>query len=85
MTTSLHLTTDEALVLQHIHDSGEEDILGLMQSLQMSRRKVMTQLGQLKNKGLITVTALSGDWWVSISRRGYAMMRYLWPAPTRVY
>ena len=47
MTKNLNLTTDEALVLQQISESGEEDLTGLTDSLQMSRPKLMTQLSRL--------------------------------------
>ena len=42
MTKNLNLTTDEALVLQQISESGEEDLTGLTESLQMSRRGKQT-------------------------------------------
>lgn len=73
------LTTDEALVLQQINEHGEDDVIGLEQSLRMSRPKLMAQLTHLKNKGLITVKMTTGDWWITVSRRGQQMMRRLWP------
>lgn len=45
----------------------------------MSRPKLMAQLTHLKNKGLITVKMTTGDWWITVSRRGQQMMRRLWP------
>lgn len=79
MTKNLNLTTDEALVLQKISESGEEDLTGLTESLQMSRPKLMTQLSRLKNKGLIKIKTTAGDWWISMSRRGKQTTHYLWP------
>ena len=79
MTKQLNLTTDEALVLQQIIESGEEDLTGLTESLQMSRPKLMSQLSRLKNKGLIKIKTTTGDWWVSMSRRGKQTIHYLWP------
>lgn len=79
MTKNLNLTTDEALVLQQISESGEEDLTGLTESLQMSRPKLMTQLSRLKNKGLIKIKTTAGDWWISMSRRGKQTIHYLWP------
>ena len=73
------LTTDEALVLQQINEHGEDDVIGLEQSLRMSRPKLMAQLTHLKNKGLITVKMTTGEWWITVSRRGKQMMRRLWP------
>ena len=79
MKTTFNLTTDEALVLQQINECGEEDIIGLTQSLRMSRPKLMTQLTHLKNKGLIKIKTTTGDWWISMSRRGQQMVRSMWP------
>lgn len=79
MTKQLNLTTDEALVLQQIIESGEEDLTSLTESLQMSRPKLMSQLSRLKNKGLIKIKTTTGDWWVSMSRRGKQTIHYLWP------
>lgn len=56
------LTTDEALVLQQINEHSEDDVIGLEQSLRMSRPKLMAQLTHLKNKGLIAVKMTTGDW-----------------------
>ena len=75
MTQQPTLTTDEALVLQQINEHGEDDVIGLEQSLRMSRPKLMAQLTHLKNKGLITVKMTTGDWWITVSRRGQQMMR----------
>ena len=50
MNSNLTLSTDEALVLQHISESGEDDIIGLAQSLRMSRQRVAALLTHLKNK-----------------------------------
>ena len=79
MTKQLNLTTDEALVLQQNIESGEEDLTGLTESLQMSRPKLMSQLSRLKNKGLIKIKTTTGDWWVSMSRRGKQTIHYMWP------
>lgn len=79
MTKQLNLTTDEALVLQQIIESGEEDLTGLTESLQMSRPKLMSQLSRLKNKGLIKIKTTTGDWWVSMSRRGKQTIHYMRP------
>ena len=31
------------------------------------------------DEGLITVKMTTGDWWITVSRRGQQMMRRLWP------
>lgn len=85
MTSTINLTTDEAIVLQQINENGEDDIVGLTETLHMSRPKLMSQLTRLKNKGLIKVKTSTGDWWVSMSRRGQQMIRTLWPEMSVMY
>jgi DNA-binding MarR family transcriptional regulator len=79
MNSKLTLSTDEALVLQHISESGEDDIIGLAQSLQMSRQRVAALLTHLKNKGLVRIKTTYGDWWVQTSRKGSALVQNMWP------
>jgi DNA-binding MarR family transcriptional regulator len=75
----INLSIEEALVLQQISESGEEDLIGLARSLQMSRQRVATLLTHLKHKGLIRIKASYGDWWVQTSRKGTKLVRSLWP------
>ena len=79
MNSNLTLSTDEALVLQHISESGEDDIIGLAQSLRMSRQRVAALLTHLKNKGLVRIKTAYGDWWVQTSRKGSALVQNMWP------
>ena len=79
MNSNLTLSTDEALVLQHISESGEDDIIGLAQSLRMSRQRVAALLTHLKNKGLVRIKPTYGDWWVQTSRKGSALVQNMWP------
>lgn len=75
----IELTNEEAIVLQQISESGEEDIVSLSSGLRMSRHSVVQHLSRLKRKGLITVKALYGDWWVSTSAKGAYVVHFMWP------
>lgn len=39
----------------------------------------MQHLDHLKHKGLITIKATYGDWWVRTSAKGTRLVRYMWP------
>jgi DNA-binding MarR family transcriptional regulator len=77
--TEITLSTDEALVLQHISEQGEDDIVGLSHGLRMSRQRVATLLAHLKNKGLVRIQAQYDEWWVQTSRKGSRLVRAMWP------
>ena len=78
-TQSINLTTDEALVLQQVSESGEEDIISLADSLHMTRQKVMTCLSRLSKKGLVVIKTTYGDWWVHVSGKGEHFVHSIWP------
>ncbi len=78
-TNHITITNEEAIVLQQISESGEEDIMSLTTSLRMTRARVMQHLEHLKYKGLITIKATYGDWWVRTSAKGTRLVRYMWP------
>ncbi len=78
-TSPVTITNEEAIVLQQISESGEEDIVSLAQSLRMNRRRVMQTLEHLKHKGLITIKTTYGDWWVRTSAKGTRLVHYMWP------
>lgn len=78
-TPHINLTNEDALVLQLISESGEEDVISLEQSLNMNRGRVLASLESLRHKGLITIRRISGDWWVRISSKGKRLTNYMWP------
>ena len=73
------LSNEDAMILQQISESGEEDVTSLAASLGIKRKKVMSSLQRLKSKGLIVVKHVSDDWWVYMSGRGKELMHYVWP------
>jgi DNA-binding MarR family transcriptional regulator len=78
-TPRINLTSEDALVLQLISESGEEDLISLEQSLGMNRGRLLAILKSLRRKGLITIQRISGDWWVHISGKGKQLTHYVWP------
>ena len=75
----ISLSTEDALVLQQISESGEEDIISLQRTLGMRRKKVLACLESLRRKGLITIQRTAGDWWVRVSSKGKQLTHYVWP------
>ena len=78
-TNRITISNEEAIVLQQISESGEEDLVSLARGLRMHRSRVMQHLEHLKHKGLITIKATYGDWWVRTSAKGTRLGRYMWP------
>lgn len=78
-TPRISLTNDDAIILQQISESGEEDIVSLSRSLGMQRGRVMASIESLRRKGLITVKRISGDWWVRVSNKGKQLTHHVWP------
>lgn len=78
-TNRITISNEEAIVLQQISESGEEDLVSLARGLRMHRSRVMRHLEHLKHKGLITIKATYGDWWVRTSAEGTRLVRYMWP------
>ncbi len=77
--STITLSNDEAIILQQISENGEDDVMGLAQSLRMSRQRVALLLTHLKRKGLISIQTSYGNWWVKTSVRGTRLVHYLWP------
>lgn len=78
------LSAEDAMVLQQISETGEEDLISLEQMLNMKRGRVMASLENLRKKGLITVQRNAGDWWVHMSTKGKELTRYVWPEMTPI-
>lgn len=77
--TQVDLSNEDAMVLQQISETGEEDIVSLTQSLGMKRGRVMASIESLRRKGLIVVQRTASDWWVRMSTKGKQLSTYVWP------
>ena len=82
---NVSLSTNEALILQQISETGEEDIISLASILGLRRQQIMTTLERLRKKGLISIQRTASDWWVSVSSKGKEFSHYVWPDTLLVY
>jgi DNA-binding MarR family transcriptional regulator len=73
------LTGEYALVLQQIHESGEEDFAGLAQSLRFNRRRLTYIVHGLRQKGLVRVRQTRHDAWISLTVGGRQLLATMWP------
>lgn len=78
-TPTINLSNDDALVLQQISESGEEDVMSLASGLGMNRGRIMAIIDRLRRKGLITIERTASDWWVQVSQKGKELSSYVWP------
>lgn len=76
---NVNLSNEDALVLQQISESGEEDVVSLSEGLGMKRSRVRASIESLRRKGLVTVQRTASDWWVQVSTKGKELTRYVWP------
>lgn len=72
------LPTRDILILQQIHESGEDDATALSQELHESRAKIIARLHALRQKGLVVIRDVYGEIIVSLSPKGLGMVKYLW-------
>lgn len=80
----VHIPTDQAIVLQHINELGEDDFAGLAQALRMGRARLANIIQALDHKRLIVVHRTAADIWVRLSTKGQAAMRHIWPEAMRL-
>ncbi len=73
-----NLPTRDILILQQIHEMGEDDATALSQELHESRAKIMARLHALRNRGLVVLRELYGDVVVTLSPKGVGAVKYIW-------
>lgn len=78
-TPQVTLSNEDAMILQQINQTGEEDIISLEQALGMQRGRLLARLEHLRRKGLITIQRTASDWWVQMSSKGKQVSTYIWP------
>ena len=78
----IELPRDYALVLQTVHESGEEDFANLAETLRFDRPRLAHIVEALRHKGLISL-ARSGrsgnEAWIRLSAKGRKCMTTIWP------
>lgn len=75
----MDLTPNEAIVLQQVNEDGEDDARTLSRTLGLSRQHTMSILARLKHKGLVALNTSYDDLWVHMTKKGKALMSYVWP------
>lgn len=73
------LTTTEAIVLQQLHEDGEDDISQLSQQLNISHGRIVSLINTMRQKGLLIIQHDYQGTWVRLSRRGHRLVSYVWP------
>lgn len=73
------LNTQQAMVLMEIEENIEEDAVRLSRSLNMSVGKLVKITIDLQKKGLVRVKRISGDLYISLSKKGKRLYSTLWP------
>ena len=79
------LTPRDTLILQQISDDYEEDVADLARELGEPRDKVIGRLHALHRKGLVSISNSYTGAVVRLSRKGNALLRYMWPESMRAY
>ncbi|MGB4762484.1 MAG: hypothetical protein WBP12_03985 [Candidatus Saccharimonas sp.] len=77
--TTPTLTPNEALILQQVHEDGEDDLSTVAIQLGMSRNYVASVVANLKSKGLIIVQTNFDELWIRLTTRGSQLVNYMWP------
>ena len=84
-TTVRSLSLSEAIVLQQVHEDGEDNTLSLERALGMSRERTLNVIAHLKRKGLVAIDGEFDGLWVHLTRKGRRLINYLWPESRSVF
>lgn len=77
--TTEPLNSQQAMVLMEIEEVIEEDAVGLSRALNMSVGHVVQIAVDLQKKGLVVVKRVSGELYISLSKKGKRLYASLWP------
>lgn len=73
------LNAQQAMVLMEIEEHIEEDAIRLSRSLNMSVGRLVKITFDLQKKGLVRIKRISGDLYISLSKKGKRLYATLWP------
>lgn len=79
------LSSDEALLLQQVHEAGENSLSDLSRDLGMGKRRIQSLLLSLRQKGLVKISSTFDDLWVLPSTKGQRLVGFLWPEAVVYY
>jgi DNA-binding MarR family transcriptional regulator len=77
--TTEALNAQQAMVLMEIEEMIEEDAVGLSRNLNMSVGRLVQIAADLQKKGLVIVKRVSGELYLSLSKKGKRLYSSLWP------
>lgn len=80
----LRFNEDQALIIQIIEEFGEEDLDNLAMSLHFDHHRLLEIMKSLQRKGFVKLRSTGYGTAASLSRKGYAAARLLWPEAPRV-
>jgi len=79
----IELPGDYALVLQTVHENGEEDFANLSETLRFDRQRLAHIIDALRSKGLIYLSSPGSlgrsEAWIRVSAKGRKCMVSIWP------
>ena len=78
-----NLSQTEVLILQQINQDYEDSVSDLAYELKEPKHKIVHQIHRLKQKGLIAVSSSYKGIWISLTRKGHDLIRYLWTGSTQ--
>lgn len=78
------LSAQQAMVLMEIEEVIEDDAAGLSRALNMSIGHVVQIAVDLQKKGLVIVKQVSGELYMSLSKKGKRLYSSLWPQQSYV-
>lgn len=88
----IELPRDYALVLQTVHESGEEDFANLAETLRFDRPRLAHIVESLRHRGLIYFSRSAGalgrsstDVWIRLSAKGRKIVETIWPESGMAY
>lgn len=73
------ISTRDALILQQLSDTGEEEVNDIIEELHEPRERIMRQLATLKRRGLVHIYSKYGEIIITLTGRGRQAVHYLWP------
>lgn len=79
-TENEQLNAQQAMVLLEVEEHVEDDAVDLSRALNMSVGRLVQIAVDLQKKGLVRVKRVSGELYISLSKRGKRLYGTLWPA-----
>lgn len=73
-----NFTPRDVMILQQVHEDGEDDVALLSREIGESPATILARLKRLHKKGLIKITSTYEDIWVRLTEKGKRAIDYIW-------